>query len=222
MDDGPVGGAAPAKVVCADVVPANVEEPAVSKSPKKPKVTAAALEPVAKDTGDEICDKDGCEKPRKSGQNYCSPICARGGKAAAKAAAKGTAKGAATGTAKGAAKGVKKRPAGAMELKRKPAAAVNKGNTQVADDSGDVSGDEQEVDPECQKEEEAIVPKGARGSGVAQHAGGQDELALVPVAKHRDVMKSRNSHSLWRANNLPEEAKLIVDEMDAERAKGAW
>ena len=109
-----------------------------------------------------------------------------------------------------------------MEVKRKPSAAVKKGKTQVADDSGDVSGDEQVVDPEGQKEEEAIVPKGARGSGVAQHAGGQDELALMPVAKHRDVMKSRNFHSLWRANNLPEEAKLIVDEMDAERAKGAW
>ena len=42
MDDGPLGGAAPAKVVGADA--AGNEEPAKSKSPKKPKATAATLE----------------------------------------------------------------------------------------------------------------------------------------------------------------------------------
>ena len=205
MDDGPLGGAAPAKVVGADA--AGNEEPAESKSPKKPKATAASLEDGAAKPDGVAVAKD----KKKGGAKGAAKGAAKGGEAALKVAKKG---------GKGRIANVKKRPAGAMELKRKPAAAVKKGKSPaVADDSGDVSDEPQEVDPGGQKEEDAIVPKGARGGGVAQPAG---ELALVPVAKHRDVMKSRNFHSLWRSNSLPEEAKVLVDQMDEERQRGAW
>ena len=87
-----------------------------------------------------------------------------------------------------------------------------------------VAEEEEEEEYAQADEEEVAIVQAAHGGGVAQGAGGQGELAIVlkSTAVHRDIMKSRRFQTLWKANNLPDEAKVLIDQMEEERQKGAW